>query len=33
MLEERERKEKLFKYCFKQMVEKREKREKVFILK
>ena len=33
MLEERERKEKLFKYYFKQMVEKRERREKVFILK
>ena len=31
MLEERERKEKLFKYCFKQMVEKRERGERKFV--
>ena len=33
MLEERDEKDKLFKYCFKQMVEKKEMKEKVFILK
>jgi hypothetical protein len=33
MLEEIERKDKLFKYYFKQMVEKRERRDKIFILK
>jgi hypothetical protein len=33
MLEERERKDKLFKYYFKQMVEKRERRDKIFYIK
>jgi hypothetical protein len=33
MLEEREKKDKSFKYCFKQMVEERERREKIFYIK
>jgi hypothetical protein len=33
MLEEREKKDKSFKYCFKQMVDERERREKVVYIK
>jgi hypothetical protein len=33
MLKKREMKEKSFKYCFKQIVEKRERRDKIFYIK